>query len=240
MHPKKTARLAGLCYLLVVLTGPFVLIYVPNKLFVTGDASATVANILAHQTLMRAHIIVGLVSNLLFVMAVLLLFRLLKPVSVVLATLMAALILIIVPLAFLSVGNELAALTFVRNPQFLSVFDKPQRDAISTLFLQFDQEAVYASEVFWGLWLLPLGILVYRSRWFPRFLGVWLFVNGLAYVVMSLTGILAPQLYKQVYRLAMPVLFGEVALMLWLLIVGVRVKPAAVAVAPSDPMGQPS
>ena len=85
------------------------------------------------------------------------------------------------------------------------------------------------SEMFWGLWLLPLGSLVYRSGFLPRFLGVWLFINGLAYVALSLTGILLPQQSKVLFTMATPVLFGEAALMLWLLIVGARVQPAAVA-----------
>ncbi len=79
---KKTARIAGLLYLSVVLTGPFVLLYVPGKLFVPGDATATASNILAHESLFRAYIVVGLVSELLFVSVVLALYRLLKGVNV--------------------------------------------------------------------------------------------------------------------------------------------------------------
>jgi hypothetical protein len=226
MHPvKKTARVAGFLYLLVVLTGPFVLIYVPNKLFVPGDATATASNILAHESLFRAHIAVGLVSELLFIAVVLTLYRLLKGVNRELATLMVILILIDAPLAFLSVANEVSTLTFLRGPNFLAVFDKPQRDALTTLLINFDRQGVLVSEVFWGLWLLPLGLLVYRSGFIPRLLGVWLFINGLAYLVISSTGLLLPQDYRVVFNLATPVLLGEVAFMLWLLIVGARVEP---------------
>ena len=232
MHPiKKTARVAGFLYLLVVLAGPFVLIYVPNKLFVPGDATATASNILAHQSLFRAHIAVGLVSELLFIAAVLVLYRLLKGVNRQLAILMVILILIDAPLAFLSVANEVATLTFLRGADFLAVFDKPQRDALATLLINFDRQGILVSEVFWGLWLLPLGLLVYRSGFIPRFLGVWLFINGLAYLVISSTGLLLPQHFKVVSTIATPVLFGEVAFMLWLLIVGARVQSSAVAAA---------
>ena len=230
MHPiKKTARVAGLLYLLVVLAGPFVLIYVPGKLFVSGDATATASNILAHQSLFRAYIVIGLVSELLFIFVVLALYRLLKGVSLQLATVMVILILIDAPLAFLSAANEVATLTFVRGANFLAVFDKPQRDALATLLINFDRQGVLVSEMFWGLWLLPLGLLVYRSGFLPRLLGVWLFINGLAYVTISSTGLLLPQHLKTVSTIATPVLFGEVAFMLWLLIVGARVQPSAVA-----------
>ena len=232
MHPlKKTARLAGFLYLLVTLTGPFVLLYVPGKLFGAGNATATASNILAHESLFRAYIVIGIVAELLFVSVVLVLYRLLKDVSLHLAAGMVILILIDAPLAFLSVANQVATLTVLRGPDFLAVFDKPQRDALATLLISFDRKGVLVSEVFWGLWLLPLGLLVYRSGFIPRLLGVWLFINGLAYLVISATGLLLPQHLEVVNTIATPVLFGEVAFMLWLLIVGVRERPSAVAAA---------
>lgn len=222
---KKTARMAGLLYLLVAFTGPFVLIYVPGKLFVPGDATATANNILAHETLFRTYIAVGIVGELLFLSVVLLLFQLLKGVNRQLAAVMVILIFIDVPMAFLSIANQIATLAFVRGADFLAVFDKPQRDALATLLINIEKQGVLVSEVFWGLWLLPLGVLVYCSGFIPRFLGVWLFINGIAYVVMSFTGILLPDLLDIVKKITFPLLFGELALTLWLLIVGV--KPAS-------------
>ena len=228
MHPtKRAARVAGFLYLLVVLAGPFVLLYVPGKLFVSGDATATASNILAHESLFRAYIVVGLVSELLFISVVLALYRLLEGVGTQLARVMVILILLDAPLAFLSTANEVATLTFLRGADFLAVFDKPQRDALALLLINFDRKGLLVSEVFWGLWLLPLGWLVYRSGFLPRFLGVWLLLNGLAYLAISSTGLLLPQHLARVSTIATPVLFGEVALMLWLLIMGVRVQPSA-------------
>jgi Domain of unknown function (DUF4386) len=222
---RKTARVAGLLYLLLVITGPFLLFYVPGKLYVSGDAGATAANILAHPSLYRIYIAVGIVATLLFVAVVLALYRLLRGVGPELAAVMVILVLIQTPLATLGVANEAATLEVLGSPDALSVFDPPQRDVVATLLIQFDQRGVAVSEVFWGLWLLPLGMLVYRSRFLPRLLGVWLFVNGLAYLVLSATGLLAPRHLGAVTRIATPVLFGEVALMLWLLLVGARTPP---------------
>jgi hypothetical protein len=232
---KKTARIAGLLYLPVVLTGPFVLIYVPGKLFVTGDAAATAANIVAHQSLFRAHIVVGFIAELLFVAVALTLYCLLKKVSLPLAASMAILVLIDAPLAFLSVANQIATLAFVRGSQFLAAFDKPQRDALAMLLLNVDRQGALVSEVFWGLWLLPLGLLVYRSGFLPRFLGVWLFVNGLAYIAISFTGLFLPHHLNLVSMIATPILLGEVAFVAWLLIVGAREQPSTVAAHPPDP-----
>jgi hypothetical protein len=220
----RTARIAGLLYLLVVLSGPFVLLYVPGKVFVPGDPTATINSILAHENLYRASIAVGIVSEVIFVLVILTLYRLLKGVDHLLATVMVVFILIDVPLAFLGTANQVATLTLARGADFLSVFDKPQRDALVTLLINFDRQGVIVSEVFWGLWLLPLGLLVYRSRFLPRFLGVWLFINGLAYLALSATGLFSPEHAKVVRTATMPALFGEVALMLWLLIMGARVK----------------
>jgi hypothetical protein len=90
------------------------------------------------------------------------------------------------------------------------------------LFLRLHDHQNIAAEILWGLWLLPLAILVYRSRFLPRFLGVWLVINGIAYVMMSFTGLLVPQYQNKLFILSQPALFGELALMLWLVIKGAR------------------
>lgn len=228
MHPmKRTARLTGLLYLLVALAGPFILIYVPGKLFVPGDAAATAGNILAHESLFEAHILVSLFSELCFIGVALGLYRLLRDEGVELAVLMVVLVLVDAPLAFLRVANDVATLTFVRGADLLAAFDEPQRDALATLFANAQNQGLLrVSHFFWGLWLLPLGWLVARSEHFPRLLGGWLFVNGLAYVAIGATGVALPQRLDLVSTVATPVLFGEVALMLWLLIRGVREPPS--------------
>jgi hypothetical protein len=224
---QKNARVAGLFYLLIALTGPFVLLYVPGKLFVPGDATATANNILAHALLFRTYIVVGILSELFFIALVLALYHLLNGVSRELATVMVILVLIDVPLAFLGIANQIATLTIVHGADFLSVFDQPQRNALAALLININRHEVLVSEIFWGLWLLPLGLLVYRSRFLPRFLGVWLFINGIAYVVISFTGILLPQHLGIVNTISFPILFGEVAFTLWLLVIGAKPKQSA-------------
>lgn len=223
---QKAARLTGLLYLVVVLAGPFVLLYVPGKLFVAGDASATARNILAHESLFRASIVIGLVSELCFVAATLALYRLLREVHAELAALMVLLNLLVVPLAILGGAHEVATLALLRGGDFLAAFDAPQRDALALLLLELGRKGVLVVQVFWGLWLLPLGALVYRSRFLPRTLGVWLVANGFAYLALSAAGLLLAATPKALFTALTPVLFGEVALTLWLLIVGARWRPA--------------
>jgi hypothetical protein len=128
-------------------------------------------------------------------------------------------------LYFVNVVSDAGALMLVRGGDFLSAFDKPQRDALVMLFLSLHDQQNTAAEILWGLWLLPLAILVYRSRFLPRFLGVWLVINGCAYVILSLTGLLLPQYENKVFIGSQPALLGELVLMLWLVIRGAKPEP---------------
>ena len=230
---KRTARVAGLLYLLMGITGFFSLMYVPGKLIVRGNAAATAANILASESLFRLGVASNLIAAAIFIFLALALYRLLKGVNRQHASLMVILVLVQIPLAFLNELNHLAALLLVRGADFLSVFDKPQRDALAMLFLNLNGQGSIVSQIFWGLWLLPFGVLVFRSGFLPRILGVWLMINGFAYLAMSFSGLLLPQYYEAVFRIASPFLLGEVAMMLWLLIMGAKPQPLDAAAPPS-------
>lgn len=232
----RTARLAGLLYLLVVMTGLFSLIYVPSKLLV-GDAAQIAENILAHQGLFRADLAVSVISILAFIGVVLVLYRLLSETGRHLALAMVVLVLLFVPLGFASVANQMAALVCVRGPDFLATFDPSQRTALAMLFLDLNSHVALVSELFWGLWLLPLGLLAWRSTFLPRFIAAWLIVNGVAYVAIAFTGMLWPDHLATINTVAMPFLLGEVALMFWLLVVGARYRRSSAPAESSSPAG---
>lgn len=228
MHPTdKAARVAGAVYLSMVFTAPFSLIYVPRTLIVRGDATATANNILTHETLFRLGIVADLISSVIFVCLAIALYRLLSGVNKTQASLMVALVLVSVAVGFMDVLNNIAALTLFRGGEFLGVFDKPQRDSLAMLFLRLHGQGIVINEIFWGLWLVPFGVLVIKSRFLPRILGAWLILNGFAYLAISFTGLLVPQYNAMVYNIAFPVLFGEMAIALWLLIKGAKVQPLA-------------
>jgi uncharacterized protein DUF4386 len=227
MHPtNRAAHVAGAVYLLLVVLAPFRLLYIPSKLFVPGNAAATADNIAAHETLFRLGIVSDLLCGTILIFLVLALYKLLKGVDQSLAVLMVIVGgLLPATIDFLNVLNDAAALMLARGADFLSVFEKPQRDALAVLFLRLHRQEVIAAEILWGLWLFPLAMLVYRSRFLPRFLGVWLILNGFAYLIMSFTGLLLPQYEEVVSNIAFPALLGEMAFMLWLLILGAKVQP---------------
>ena len=218
----KNARVAGLLYL-SLMTAPLRLVYIPNKLFVSGNATATANNIAAHETLFRLGIVSDLFTATMAIFLTLALYRLFKGVDKNLARLVVILgSLMVTPIYFLNTINDAAALLLARGGNFLSAFEKPQRDALAMLFLRLHGHGILANEIFWGLWLFPFGLLVYRSRFLPRILGVWLMINCFAYLATSFTGLLFPQHEATVGNIVFPVMFGEVAIMLWLVIMGAK------------------
>jgi len=223
-------RVAGFLYLLLVVFAPLRLIYIPSKLFVHGNATATANNIAAHELLFRLGIVSDLFCGTILIFLVLALYRLLRGVDHNLAVLMVIVGGVLpATIDFLNVLNDAAALVLVRGADFLSVFDKPRRDALAMLFLRLHHQEIVAAEILWGLWLFPLAILVYKSRFLPRFLGVWLIINGFAYLTISFTGLLLPQYEEMVSNIAFPALLGEMAIMLWLVIKGARPQPVDAA-----------
>jgi hypothetical protein len=230
---KNPGRRVGLLYLLL-LAAALRLIYIPAKLFVPGDAAATANNIASHEMLFRLGILAELFNAVAGIFMALAFYELFKRVNWKLAALIV-LLGGVMPSAiyFANVGTDAAALTLARGggglltargANVLSAFDQPQREALMMFFLHLHNQVITAAQIFWGLWLLPLAILVWRSRFLPRFLAVWLILNGLAYVAISLVGLLMPRYAGRVSNILFPALLGELVLMLWLITRGVNIE----------------
>src|SRR5271156_4311342 len=224
---KNPGRFTGLLYVLVSIPGAFALIYVPSKLIVHADATATAQNIAASETLFRLGVAAQLISQILFMWVALALYDLLKGVNRRHAVVMLTLIVVSILIALLNELNAVAALILVRGTDFLSIFEKPQRDALAMLFLNLHSHGFAIAEIFWGLWLVPLGLLVYRSGFIPRILGVLLMANCFSYLMNSFTYLILPQYAAIVGRWMMPLGFGELLFMFWLLIMGAKPKAFA-------------
>src|SRR6184192_2177465 len=225
---RNPGRVVGFWYLLLVLGGPLRLIYIPNKLFVHDNAAATAGNIAAHELLFRFGMLSDLLGAVVLIFLVLAFYRLFKGVDQQLAVLLVIVGGVMPALInFVNVVSDAGALMVARSGgaggvDFLSVFDKPQRDALVLLFLRLHHAQIVAAEILWGLWLFPMGALAYKSRFLPRFIGVWLIINGVAYVVLSFTGLFFPDYQNKVFAFSQPALFGELAIMLWLVIKGAK------------------
>jgi hypothetical protein len=229
-------RFAGLLYLLTSIVGFFAMGYVPGKVIVHGNAAATASNILASEPLFRLGIAAQLIGMAGFIFVAQALYDLLRGVNRRQASLMVTLIVVSVPIVFVNELNSIAALALVRGADFLSIVEKPQREALAMFFLNLHHHGIVVAELFWGLWLFPLALLVYRSRFLPRFLGIWLALAGFAWVILSLTAVVLPQYENKAYSYSQPAFFSEIAFMLWLVIKGAR-PPALDATASASAAG---
>lgn len=220
---RNPGRIAGYWYLLLVFIGPLRLIYIPGKLFVNEDAAATARNIAAHQMLFRLGMAADLAGAVVLVLLSLAFYRLFERVDRNLA--MQALIFggIMQGLLYLvGVAHDLGALMVVRGAPFLEAFTPPQRDALVLFLLRMRDHLNTAAEVLWGVWLFPLAALVWKSRFVPRFLAVWLVLAGGSWLALCFTAVLSPQYVHQVWLWTQPCSLGEIALTLWLLVRGSR------------------
>jgi hypothetical protein len=217
----KALKAAGLLYLAMAITAPFGLVYVPSKLLVLEDATATAEHLRASESLLRIGIASELFHQAIAVFLVLALYRLFKPVNENHAKLLVVLgALVSVPIMFVNVLNEIAALILVSGADFLSAFGKNQLDALAFLFLRLHSQGIEIAAIFWGLWLFPFGMLVIGSGFIPRLLGILLFIAGAAYVASSFTSLVLPPYGHFVGQIAMVLEMGELPIIVWLFIRG--------------------
>src|SRR5437588_4360105 len=234
MHPTvKAARIAGAIYLSMIVVAPFSMLCVPGKRIVPGNAAATAENILAHETMFRLSIFGDLIGHVIFICLAIALYRLLSGVNQTWAGLMVAFVLVSAAVGFFNTLNNIAARILFRGADFLAVFDEPQRDALGMLFVRLHTQGIFIDEMFWGLWLFPFGLLVFRSGFLPRFIGVWLMINCFGYVALSVTALFFSAYYEAAFKMTQPVLFGELAIMLWLLIKGAKVPTTPSTLQPA-------
>jgi Domain of unknown function (DUF4386) len=220
---RKQARVAGLLYFLLGISAPIGLMYVPGKLYVAGNATATADRIRASESLLRLGIASELFHQVVVIFLVLALYRLFKAVNESLARQVVILgALVSVPIMFVNVLNEVAAATLVSGASFLDVFPKAQLDALAFLFWRLHDKGIDVAAIFWGLWLFPFGALVIRSGFIPRVFGYLMIVAGVAYLSASTASLCFPHYAHAVGQVAGLLELGEVPVIFWLLIWGAR------------------
>ena len=225
---KREARRAGFLYLLVALIAPLGLIYVPSQVPLESDVSATVARLADSAGLVRAGIVSELAHQIVLVFLLLALYRLFRPVDKSLAWLLVAFgALLSVPIVFVNVLNEIAALMLAPGTGFAAAFETAQREALAYLFLSLHDQGIGVVSMFWGLWLFPFGLLVIRSGFIPGVFGWLLLVAGASYVAASFTGIAFPQFSGTVKPVTDLLALCEIPIILWLVIRGAREQPQA-------------
>lgn len=208
---QKTARTAGVLYFLLIPLGVLGMLYVPNTLYVDGDTEATVRNIVANTGLFRVGIVSALVTQVVQIAVVLVLYRVLEPAGRRAAQLMVVFILCGVPIAMLNELNQFAILHLVGDTT---------NTALIALFLALRHAGLFIAQIFWGLWLLPMGYLVFRSGYLPKVIGVFLVVAGVGYLADSFVFFFALDVGVTFSEFTF---LGEAMITFWLVIRGVHV-----------------
>jgi hypothetical protein len=220
MNANKIARTAGFLYLLLAPVAFFGLDYIPS-LTVPGNAVATVNDIMAQPLLFRLSILSALMTPLVTAAVAIFLYKLFKSINKNQAALMVIFALAALPIAMLNELNHFAVLLLLNGAGYLKVFSVDQLYSHVMFFLDISHYGVHIAAIFWGLWLLPLGYLVFKSGFLPKILGVLLIIAGFGYMIDSGALFLLPNLNIEVGQFTF---IGELLFLLWLLIKGVNVE----------------
>lgn len=218
---KKTARLAGFLWLLMFIFGPIAQM-IRSELFITGDMVATANNIISHEFLFRVGFVSDLVMMIIYVLLPLALYKLLSGVDKNLAVIMIIFVVLGTSINMLNLSNEFTSLYLLSGIKYLSVFELPQLQAQSMLYYDLYLHGYEIANIFFALWLIPLGVLVYKSKFIPRFLGALLVVGGCGLLLNVFIYFLFPGSEIISIILLIPQTLSEFAFLVWLLIRGVN------------------
>jgi hypothetical protein len=219
----RLARLAGALYLILAATGGFSQLYVRTGVRIAGDAAGTAENIRTAARLFGVAFVTDLVSITCFLLLAFVLYVLLSPVNRKIASTLVVFVAIAVAVMSLNMINHAGALAMATEPTYATALGAGSTDALALLFLDLHRHGYLIAQIFFGLWLLPLGYLVYQSGYFPRVLGIMLMIGCFGYlgdlVVISFSPGLESSLSPY---LGLPAGLAEIAFLLWLLVMGAK------------------
>jgi len=226
--PKTLARIAGVLYLMVGIFGGFAEGYVDPKMYVAGNAAATAGNVLANPELVRVGVVSHLLDATFFIFLALTLYVLLKHIHKSVARTMLVLVALATAILSLNAVFLYEGLRVATDTSYAAAFGAAGSNALVMLLLDIQHFGTLSAQVFFGLWLVPLGYLAYRSSGLiPRWLGVTLIVGGVCYLVDLLAAFLAPDAGKMLHAfIVIPPAIAEISMVLYLLVVGVRIRKA--------------
>lgn len=219
---KNLARVAGLCYLIVIVTGTFSEIFVRQALRVSNNALATAQNIQNHEILYRWGFVADLINFVIGIPCVLIIYFLFKRTNKLLLQIALALVIIQTAIIAVNLLNQITPLLYLSNETYLNSFQPNQLATLSLLSLNIQAQGYAVGLVFFGFYCLIVGYILYNSKMLPKFLGILYAISGLCYLINSFTMFLSKGFANSLFLyLAIPIFIGEFSLCLWLLIKGV-------------------
>lgn len=220
---QRDARLVGALYMAMSIPGAISLTYFPSRFVVPGDPAATAARIESAKLLYRLCVLIDVTTGFLSLCLAVAVYQLFKDVDRTQARLVVGMLFVQAAMTFSVMMAQLAPLVVLNGASYWSAFDKPQLNALAQGFLSLRGLGIGALSVYWGLWLLPLGVLTYKSGFLPRILGVLLLIAGSAYVLSAISFFVLPAYYGTIFWGAAPVYgLGEISFIAYLLFKGAR------------------
>jgi Domain of unknown function (DUF4386) len=223
ISPVIRARIAGALYLLTIIFGVFAEVFVRSGLIVPGDAATTASNIRASEWLFRTGFMSDLLMMACYLMLAFTLYIVFKPANNNLSLLFVLFTLASVAIMCLNMLNQFAALLLLSGANYLAVFNTEQLQALAMLFLDLQKYGYFIAQIFFGLWLLPLGYVGFKSSYFPRVLGILVILAGVGHLIQFFQVFLFPGYDVITYPGLAIATLGEFVLCFWLLIKGVNV-----------------
>jgi hypothetical protein len=220
---KKAITILRILYPIWFVVGLFSIMYVPATLIVAGDATTTASNIMANESLFRMSIVGSLITQLIHIVVVLVLYKLFKTVNKDHALLLVVLGLVGVPISMLNTLNQVAALLLASGADYLKAFSSEQLQALMMFFLNMNEQGIFIATIFWGLWLLPLGYLIYNSGYFPKILGVLMILAGIGYTLEPFVRFLLPNFTAIILPVLYLLVMGEIIFMGWVVLKGAKI-----------------
>jgi hypothetical protein len=223
---KKTARIAGILYLVVGVFGGFAEGFVDPKMYVAGNAAATVENVIANSGLVRIGVVAHLLDGTFFVLTAMALYTLLQHVNKSMARAMLVLVIIATAIKCLNAVFQFESLRIATDSSYATAFGIAGSNSLVMLLLDTHHYGTLIAQVFFGLWLIPLGFLTYKSKMFPKWLARILVIAGVCYLIDLLAAFLFPDFYRKIHAFVIiPCAIAEIAIVLYLLIIGARTQP---------------
>jgi hypothetical protein len=231
--PKRLARIAGVLYLLNGIASGFAFAYVIAKVYVAGNAATTAANVVANAGLVRFGAVADLFQATEWVFLAMTLYLLLKHVHQSAAKAMVVLVAVGAAIVCLNDVFQLESVRVATDGSYVSALGAAGSSALVLLLLEIHHYGFLIAQIFFGLWLVPLGYLAYRSSMFPKALGVALIIGGAGYLVGTLAVFLVPDYGEKInVFVTIPSAIAEISMLLYLLVVGVKTpKPATLVLA---------
>ena len=237
--PMRHARIAGVLYLLVGIFGGFAEGYMEPKMYVAGNAAATAGNVVVNAGLVRIGIVSDLLDGTFFIFLAITLYVLLKHVHKSVAFAMVVLVVLAVGIVSLNTVFEFEGLRVATDSSYVAAFGTVGSNALVLILLDMQHYGLLIAQIFFGLWLAPLGYLAYKSGLFPRALGVLLIVGAVCYLVDVLAAFLVPDFGQKTHTfVVIPSAIAEISMVGYLLVMGVKtVKPDERNLAGALPVG---